>query len=120
MHGFTSSNIVDSIRARFEIPPVRPSPAHLQRDTSDSNPRASTRLQRIFRAAGWIAGTLTFICLLIPVTRTSFPPLPPRIMLEVTFPRGLPNRAEPLIVTGSRDNADTLAVRYLDEENAVL
>jgi hypothetical protein len=72
------------------------------------------------RIAGWVAGTLTFLGLLALVWPRCFPPVPSPLTLAVTFPAGIGGRGEPLITTGFAGDGDFLAVRYLDENTAVI
>ncbi|MEO6246387.1 MAG: hypothetical protein ABIQ12_13210 [Opitutaceae bacterium] len=69
---------------------------------------------------GVVCGALLLFAWWFTLWRDAFPPLGPRLELEVTFPRGVAGQSEPLITTGTRGNADWLAVRYLDEHTAVL
>ena len=81
---------------------------------------ASTRSRFIHRSVGLLAGAVTLAVLLVSLWHESFPPLPPRLVVDIVFPRGVANQGEPLVTTGTRGNADFLAVRYLDERTAVL
>ncbi len=98
------------------------SPAHGPAAAVPSSaPNAAGGRWRAFsRLAGWSAALLLFLALFLPLWQQAFPPLPGRITLEVTFARGLPGVAEPLLTTGEPDDGDFLAVRYVDAENAVL
>jgi hypothetical protein len=79
------------------------------------------RVREHVPAAAAIAGAaLALLFFLLPIWRHSFPSPPTRMTFQVTFPRGIPERGEPLVTTGVPGDADFLAVRYLDEENAVL
>lgn len=81
----------------------------------------SGRAGRILQwSAALLGGALALIALLIALWREAYPPLPPRLTIEVIFPPGLAGRGEPLITTGAGGVADFLAVRYLDETTAVV
>ena len=72
------------------------------------------------RVVGGLAGCLTFVALLVSLWGRCFPPVEAPLSLTITFPAGVPERGEPLITTGSAGDADFLAVRYVDENTAVL
>lgn len=76
--------------------------------------------QKFDRRAAAIAAVLTLICLMLPLWHGSFPAPPTPLVLEVTFPRGIAGRGEPIGTTGRMRDGDFLAVRYVDEESAVL
>jgi hypothetical protein len=101
---------------------VRPPLATEHSDFEPSGGVAAGRPRRraLNRAAGWIAGALAIVCFLAALWNDSFPPPPSRITLEVTFPPGLANQCEPIITTGVPGDGDFLAVRYLDQQRAVL
>ncbi len=81
---------------------------------------ASPRARFIRRSVGLLAGAVTLAALLVSLWHESFPPLPPRLVMDIAFPRGVAHQGEPLVTTGTRSNADFLAVHYLDENTAML
>jgi hypothetical protein len=79
------------------------------------------RVRRKFAPlAGSIVALITLGCGLVPLWNEEFPPLPATLTLDVTFPRGVEGRCEPIITTGRTDDGDFLAVRYLTGETAVV
>ena len=76
------------------------------------------RLSRWGAAAA--GGGMALALLLALLWREAFPALPSPLSLTVTFPAGAAGRAEPLITTGKKEEADFLAVRYVDADSAVL
>lgn len=72
------------------------------------------------RRFGIAAGAVAFLLFFVSLWRVSFPPLPNRLTLHVTFAAGQPGQGEPLITTGRTDDGDFLAIRYLDAATAVI
>jgi hypothetical protein len=72
------------------------------------------------RGFGLAAAAVVLLAGLAWLWRGAFPPVAAPLTLGVEFPRGTAGRGEPLVTTGTRENADFLAVRYLDEATAVL
>ncbi|MBL9199522.1 MAG: hypothetical protein JNL39_03405 [Opitutaceae bacterium] len=82
---------------------------------------ATGRAGRFARWGAAATGGLAALAVLLALLwRESFPPLPSPLTLTVMFPAGSAGRVEPLITTGKREEADFLAVRYIDAETAVL
>ncbi len=82
-----------------------------------SGPGESRSVQRGF---GFFVGALALIAGFFLLWRGAYPPVASPLAIGVEFPRGVAGHGEPLITTGIEGHADFLAVRYLDEENAVL
>lgn len=102
--------------------PVRPSSVTR---TPEQEPKGSTlprkrREVEFDRIAASAAALITFLLLLLPIWRASFPPLNSPTFFEITFPRGIEGRCEPLLTTGLKADGDFLAVRYVSETTAVL
>ena len=75
------------------------------------------------RAAPWLAWATGLVALLVLLTAASWnavPFLPGSILLEVTFPKGIPNRTDPIVCTGSFGAGDFLNVIYTGENTATV
>jgi hypothetical protein len=71
----------------------------------------------------WLTLSTGLAALLLLVTAASWnavPFLPGTILLEVTFPRGVPNRTDPIVCTGRFGDGDFLNVIYVGETTATI
>ncbi|HUR56747.1 MAG TPA: hypothetical protein VM029_03500 [Opitutaceae bacterium] len=71
----------------------------------------------------WLALITGLVALLLLVTAASWnavPFLPGSILLEVTFPKGVPNRTDPIVCTGRFGAADFLNVIYRGDNTATV
>jgi hypothetical protein len=84
------------------------------------NDRAARPRRTLSPLAGGIAAFLTLCWQVIPLWNAHFPSPSTSIILNVTFPTGVEGRCEPIITTGRTDDGDFLAIRYLNQESAVV